>query len=94
MKTLKLQSAGGLSHCQRRGECPRSPSPHHPVPAPPGPGGFGCGLTMLLKKKMKRKVRTWSFTVDWWMKQPPESDTPSSPAGGDLSHLPRLLQKL
>lgn len=49
---------------------------------------------MLLKKKMKPKVRTWSFTVDWRTKQPPESDTPGSPARRDPSHLPRLLQKL
>lgn len=66
------------------------PSPRHPVPAPPGPGGFGCGWTMLLKEKMKPKVRTWSFTVDWWTTQPQGLTA----AGRDLSHLPRLLQKL
>lgn len=49
---------------------------------------------MLLGKKMKPKVRTWSFTVDWRMKQPPESDTPGSPARRDLSHLPSIAEAL
>lgn len=32
MKTLKLQSAGGLSHCQRKGKV--SPAPLSPPPHP------------------------------------------------------------